>query len=533
MKQLKKLSLKRVREDSLVSQDIARSLCALSFEISRQIGVLIDRRGYVQHVIAGDSSSILIPELEQNRSGRLRGLRLVHTHLRGEPLSEEDLYDLTLLRLDYITAVTMDKQGLPQYFYSASILPGTQPGYQIEKPCRPGQLPENFSQCIANLENLFAKAKEKKRDRSQFQDSSKTTALLAGVYTPAMRRKRTPLESIQELKELCRTANIDITGVITQKRPRLDSLSLVGSGKAKQIVLEAVQKNAEMIIFDLELTAAQAKRLSQICDLKIVDRTQLILDIFARNAASNDGKLQVELAQLRYLKGRLSEKDDNMSRLTGGIGGRGPGETKLEIGRRRVGERIRTLEQKIDKLKKRRALNRSRRKENLPIVSIVGYANAGKSTLLNTLTRSEVLAEDRLFATLDPTARRLRFPENKRQKEIILSDTVGFIHDLPPDLKNAFAAAIEELGDAELLLHCIDANDSCREQKIRAVENILHEMNLGRIPVIRVFTKCDLIPKEESTFIEESSSGICISALHKTGLEPLLDSISSSLIKPL
>ncbi len=517
LKQLKKISLKKIKGDSIVSHELARSLCSLSRDIGRQIGVLIERNGRISYLIVGDSNGILIPELDRSRSIRLRGLRLVHTHLRDEPLSEEDLFDLTLLRLDYITAITVDKRGYPKYFYNASILPGTHPGYQIDPPCQPGQLSENFSLTVANIETLFAQ--EEKRLHLSDQ---KARALLVGVYNPSMCRKRTPAHSILELTELAKTAQIHVVDSITQKRNSLDPISLVGSGKAKLIVIEAIQKNAEMLIFDLELSATQAKRLSQICDLKIIDRTQLILDIFSRNAKSRDGRLQVELAQLRYLRERLSEKDDNMSRLTGGIGGRGPGETKLEIGRRRVDSRIKILEKEVTKLKKRRSLNRSRRKNTLPTASIVGYTNAGKSTLLNTLTRSNVFVEDRLFATLDPTSRRLRFP---KCKEIILSDTVGFIYDLPPDLQNAFVATLEELADANLLLHCIDANDTNREQKIQAVDLILDKMKLSHISTIYIFTKCDLIPKEEILFLEKRENSICVSASQKKGLDFLCEKI--------
>ena len=466
----------------------------------------------------------MLPELERSRSTRLRGLRLVHTHLKGEPLSKEDLSDLTLLRLDYITAITIDKNGLPDFFYSAHILPGTQPGYHLEEPCRSGssKLAENFSQSIRYLEDLFAQAEEQGSGQTQKQ----LRATLVGVYTPEMCQRRTPQISMQELKELCYTAGVIPIDCIIQKRTRLDPVSLVGSGKTQEIALRAIQQNTHILIFDLELSPAQAKRLSEICDLKILDRTQLILDIFARNAKSRDGKLQVELAQLRYLKGRLSEKDDNMSRLTGGIGGRGPGETKLEIGRRRVNTRIQSLERDLNKLKKRRSLNRSRRQRDIPIVSIVGYTNAGKSTLLNALTHSTVFTENRLFATLDPTTRRLRFP---REREIVIADTVGFIHDLPPELQRAFAATLEELLDADLLLHCIDASDHERNQKITAVEDILTEMQLSHLPILKVFNKCDLIPKEDLNFLQKQVDTSCISAIQKINLKSLLENIETQL----
>lgn len=466
----------------------------------------------------------MLPELERSRSTRLRGLRLVHTHLKEEELSKEDLSDLILLRLDYITAITINKEGLPKLFYNAHILPGSQPGYHLEEAQASAKLSENFSQTIRYLEALFDQSEEKNSGKREEQ----TRATLVGVYTPEMRQRRTPESSMQELKELCYTARVKPIDSIIQKRRRLDPISLVGHGKTREIALRAVQHNAQILIFDLELSPAQAKRLSEICDLKIVDRTQLILDIFARNAKSRDGKLQVELAQLRYLKGRLSEKDDNMSRLSGGIGGRGPGETKLEIGRRRVSTRIHALERELKKLKKRRSLNRSKRRREVPIVSIIGYTNAGKSTLLNVLTCSKVLTENHFFATLDPTTRRLRFP---REREIVLADTVGFIHDLAPELRHAFAATLEELLDAELLLHCIDASDHNRNQKIAVVEDILEEMRLSHVPVLKVFNKCDLISKEELNFLQKGADSLCLSATQKINLKALLEGIEFRLFK--
>jgi GTP-binding protein HflX len=256
-------------------------------------------------------------------------------------------------------------------------------------------------------------------------------------------------------------------------------------------------------------------------DIKVIDRTMLILDIFSQRARSREGKLQVELAQLKYLLPRLVTKNTAMSRLTGGIGGRGPGETKLEINRRRVRDRIAQLEKSIDQVRRQRKQQRSRRmKKKLPVISIVGYTNAGKSTLLNTLTKSRELVENRLFATLDPSSRRLRFP---RDIEVIITDTVGFIKDLPQDLVVAFRATLEELENADLLLHVVDiSNPRCLDQ-IRSVERILADLNLNRIPTIRALNKQDLVGRETVQHLSERLEGIPISANCSATLPPLIE----------
>jgi len=502
--------------------DIAKNLVSLSVEISRQVGLLIDRAGYITHVIVGDQKSIEIPYLDRLRTvqNRLRGLRLIHTHLKDEPLSEEDLTDLILLRLDYITAIVPDENGFPKCFYSAHINPDIheKESWVLVEKKFPGQLQVGFLEEVQELENALNKSRNNLKE-ANFSNR----AFLIGVSLQNSKHTRSLESSLAELKELCRTANIFVVDHFYQKRASLDASTVIGVGKLKEILLKAVQKDVELLIFDLELTPAQAKKISDFCDLKVIDRTQLILDIFARNAKTRDGKLQVELAQLKYLKGRLSELDDNMSRLTGGIGGRGPGETKLEIGKRRVEERISKLEKELSSLKKRREINRKQRTRNsIPIVAIVGYTNAGKSTLLNTLTNSNVIVENKLFATLEPTTRRVRFPQ---EREIILSDTVGFIHDLPPELTNAFKATLEELADADLLLHVIDVSNPAYLEHITSVEKILESLGLEQIPRIPVYHKVDLcenlelLPKE----------GILVSSITKFGLENLLREIETTL----
>lgn len=507
----------------MVTHDVSRLVCEISTELSRQIGILIDRSGHITHVIVGDRHSIEIPYLDRLRSTgtRLRGLRLFHTHLKDEPLSEEDLTDLILLRLDYITAAIPDENGQPRHYYSSYVNTDihTTDLWMIQEKKFPGQLKPGILSEILEIETALARKVDSLKDARK-----QNRAFIIGVYLKQNLLHRSIESSLAELNELCQTAGIHVVDSFYQKKNALDPSTVLGLGKMKEIILRAVQMDVELLIFDLELSPSQAKKISDFCDLKVIDRTQLILDIFANHAMSRDGKLQVELAQLKYLKGRLSELDDNMSRLTGGIGGRGPGETKLEIGRRRVEDKISHLERELKALKSRRELNRSRRKKNnVPVVAIVGYTNAGKSTLLNSLTNSEVISEDKLFATLDPTTRRIRFPE---EREIIISDTVGFIHDLPPDLSMAFKATLEELGDADLLLHVIDASNPRMEEQVRAVEKILNELNLHMIPRIEVFNKEDKLLNENLSL---NKSAIRVSALNKSGMKELLDLIEKKL----
>jgi GTP-binding protein HflX len=301
----------------------------------------------------------------------------------------------------------------------------------------------------------------------------------------------------------------------------------MGLGKLQELTMLALQKGITLIVFDQELNASQIRAITDRTELKVIDRTQLILDIFAQRAQTREGKLQVELAQLKYLLPRLVTKNTAMSRLTGGIGGRGPGETKLEINRRRVRERISRLEKELLQVRKHRKQQKARRhKKGLPIISIIGYTNAGKSTLLNTLTKSRELAESRLFATLDPASRRLKFP---RDVEVIITDTVGFIKNLPKDLMVAFRATLEELESADLLLHVIDISNPRFEDQVESVEKILTDLDLDRIPMIRVLNKKDRIDPESLPGLIRSMKGIAISATNSDTLDELTEAMASSI----
>ena len=293
----------------------------------------------------------------------------------------------------------------------------------------------------------------------------------------------------QELRELCRTAGLHLVDLATQRRPGPDPRTFFGQGKLRDVLVRALEQDVELLVCDPDLTPSQAREIGEHTDLKVIDRTTLILDIFAQHARSADGKLQVELAQLRYLLPRMIGHGTAMSRLAGGIGGRGPGETKLEIDRRRAKERIHDLERRLGVLKQRRDQRRAlRQRTGVPVVAIVGYTNAGKSSLLNTVTDSAVIAEDKLFATLDPTVRRIRFPKDY---EVVLLDTVGFIRDLPPALVQAFSATLEEVAEADLLLVVVDASDPDQDQQRATVETILGDIGAGAVPRLWVYNKAD------------------------------------------
>ncbi|MGD8251282.1 MAG: GTPase HflX [Desulfobacterales bacterium] len=523
IKRLERLYRRRVPPQSILSYELAKDMGRLSRETGRQIGLLIDRTGRVATVLVGDSQKIVIPDLSDYRvaPGRLRGLRCIHTHLDREPLTKDDLTDLALLRLDLMAAVTVSDQGIPDHILAAHVLPGERglTSHRLLDPILPSQPDIGCLSLIHALESELAQ-----RIKVQAAGKGSEQALLVSVATTS---RKEALASLQELRELAITGGITIIDSILQMRQRADSRFLMGSGKLKDLAIEALQKNATLVIFDQELNPSQIRSITEQIELKVIDRTQLILDIFAQRARSREGKLQVELAQLKYLLPRLVTKNTAMSRLTGGIGGRGPGETKLEINRRRVRERITRLEKSLRSVQSHRSRQRSRReKRRLPVVSIIGYTNAGKSTLLNTLTRSDVSAENRLFATLDPSSRRLKFP---RDMEVIITDTVGFIRDLPKELMVAFRATLEELEAADLLLHVIDISTPNAEQHIQSVERILEDLHLDHIPCIRVLNKSDRVTSEALSPIQRRLKGTPVSALNRRTLAPLLIQMESIL----
>jgi GTP-binding protein HflX len=483
--------------------------------------VFIARDGAIRNVIVGDAHRIDLPDVGRLRGGegRFRGLRLVHTHLKGEPLTHDDLNDLALLRLDLVAMVEVLPTGLPGRVEVAHLSPpppdgddadplnghGAAPFERIAAPDL-YQLHFDVEATMRALEDEFARVSH------DAGTTGKERALVVGLVPDD--------EHFEETLELVRSAGVAVAGTIRQKRAQVHPRTVVGKGKLQEIVLEGMRRRASVAIFDIDLKPAQARAFEDATGLKAIDRTQLILDVFAQRARSRDGKLQVELAQLKYALPRLNEMDAGLSRLTGGIGGRGPGETVMEIGRRRIRDRIRGLEKQVEGLSKQRDLRRRRRREEgIPVLSIVGYTNAGKSTLLNALTGSEVEAADQLFMTLDPTSRRLRFP---REGEVVITDTVGFLADLPADLVAAFRATLEELEDAHLLLHVVDVADPHLEQKYEAVEKLLADLELSEIRRLVVLNKADLLPPHEVEALAQRYHGIAVSAVRRQGLTDLI-----------
>jgi len=540
-------------------------MAAVMHALNRRVGVLVDRAGRVEAVTVGDAKGITVPRQPSAPAGRDRfcTLRFLSTRRGDEELSPGDLAPLALHRLDALAVVGVAEDGLPGPVRVAHLLPADEresrataspdsseaaetlrlpPGAVVPRrrrarkrvedvvadgeryrlfPPRPARLiDDNFLDLIRALEQEF----ERLRQRTKLA-GKEGRAILVHVTTGS----RSAAEaSMDELAELAASSDLAVIDRILQKRTAFDSRTLMGSGKLEELIIRALRLSADFIVVDQNLTPAQARAIAEATDLKVLDRAQLILDIFSRRARTHEGKIQVELAQLKYLLPRLMTRGDSgLSRLMGGIGGRGPGEQKLEVDRRRVRDRIRGLERNLLAERKRREQRRSRRRErNVPVISLVGYTNAGKSTLLNLLTRSEVFVEHRMFATLDPTSRRLRLP---REREVVVNDTVGFIRDLPPDLIAAFRATLEEIEDSDLVVHLVDGSHGGYEAQIQAVDKILTELGYDRIPRLLVFNKMDRVDSDDRDDLLVGRDALAISALEGDGVGALLRRIDSLL----
>lgn len=528
IKKIEKLYNEKISPESIIQADFAKVIYRLSEKIGRIIGVIISREGGVEEVFVGDKNILYIPNLGRYRmfKGRLRRIRLIATILKDNFELNSDYYtDLQKLRLDMIVGIKEINGNIQaKYAYLVPYANDINSFSQTEVINNLDKTKFNFLDFISNLENELTS-----NSLSKSFEESDNDIVLIGVYEKDFKRDN---ESIAELKELAISADYNVLEVIVQKR-EIDPKTILGKGKLEEIMLKCLSLGANTIVFDRELKPSELRNITNITKLRVLDRSMLILDIFAKRATSSEGRLQVELAKLKYELPRILEKHAGLSRLTGGIGSRGPGETKLELGKRRMNDRINALEKKLVEISKRRELRQKKRRlSEIPLVSILGYTNAGKSTLFNALTSSQVETQNKLFATLDTTRGKLCIVGHKNNEKfkycnLVLSDTVGFIRDLPNELKTAFKATLDELYDASLLLHVVDASNPDALHQYRAVVEILREMDLGDIPRIVIFNKCDIIDEEFDleTLQDAVSNFVKLSALKKLGFYELKSKI--------
>ncbi len=515
----------------LVTREIAELMLAVTAELQREVAVYINRQGKVLQVSVGDDATVDLPEIRQRKSeNRLSGVRCVHTHPSSDTrLSAPDLSSLRSMRFDVMAAIGM-KDG--RIYGSMAFLSGelTESGGYVVHGTK--ELPIGDLNRYNLMQLVTAINKELGRNQLKETEKRQERAILAGVDYNASAGGWSIEDSLTELKGLAETAGAQVAGKVIQRKAKPDNAFFLGRGKVDEIGMLAQNVEADLLIVDDEISPSQQRNLEMSTGLRVVDRTALILDIFAQRARSAAGKLQVELAQLRYNLPRLGGQGLVLSRQGGGIGTRGPGETKLEMDRRRIHGRIHDLEERIAKLKNQRQLHRTQRKNSrIPTAALVGYTNAGKSTLLNALAAGdEVLAEDKLFATLDPTTRLVELDE---KQELLLTDTVGFIQKLPHTLVSAFQATLEETVEADLLLHVVDASDANYELQIKAVMEVLREIGAQDKPSMFVFNKADKLPEAErdneyvAARMLQGRDGVVISAKDEQGLKILREKIKS------
>lgn len=505
--------------DEFASFELLSELCACSGEINREISVYISRDGSIVDVSVGDSAKVSMPSMRLVRNeDRLCGVRCIHTHPSGDGrLSGVDLGTLRSMKLDCMAAVGVS-DGKPTQLYAAYLGDfdedtGSRAAL-VYGPMRPYKLPQK-----ALIAEIFNSDDRFRSTTKEVEAVEQERAVLVGMDNDE------GYDTLEELNELAKTAGALVVGKVHVRRRTIDNATYVGSGKANELSLMGSELEADLFIFDDELSAIQLRTLEETLGARVIDRTTLILDIFASRATSREGKLQVELAQMRYRLPRLIGQGQVLSRLGGGIGTRGPGEKKLEIDRRRIRRRVFELETELSEIEKQRGLRRESRKANrIPLVALVGYTNAGKSTMLNALTDSNVLAEDKLFATLDPVVRKITLSGGT---EALLSDTVGFINKLPHDLVEAFKSTLEEVSNSDLILQVVDISCPYHEKQMRVVDGVLESLHAADIPRIIVFNKADAVPSRDLP--AESESRLNVSALRGTGIEKLLSAVELKL----
>lgn len=520
-----------MQSPQLVSQELAVKLADITEYINREISVYITRSGQIIEIAVGDNATVELPSFSGRRgAGRLSGIRCIHTHPGGNPyLSGVDISALKNNKYDAMVAIGVLSPDFTKSELTFGLITGIDSNENYTAECYgPYSIEDaeniNFVNTVSTIERIL----DKQTGTASLQVMSER-AILIGMEWGRNDSLWTVDDSLEELKQLADTAGATVIKKFIQKRPKPDPAFFIGRGKVQELALYAQQENIDLCIFDDELSPAQQRNIESVMGIRILDRTALILDIFAQRARTNEGKLQVELAQLQYTLPRIMGKGLMLSRLGGGIGTRGPGETKLEVDRRRIRDRIAFIKDQIEKVKAVRSLHRSKRKKNNVFeVSLVGYTNAGKSTLLNTLTNSDIYAKDQLFATLDPTTRQLTLPN---KQEIIITDTVGFIQRLPHQLIAAFRSTLEVVTEADLLVHVIDVSHELYKEQAAAVHEVLKEIGAETKPVITVYNKIDKLPPDsklaDRLALEEDT--VCISAAKKLNLESLQQMIESHL----
>ena len=520
-----------MQSPQLVSQELAVKLADITEYINREISVYITRSGQIIEIAVGDNAAVELPSFSGRRgAGRLSGIRCIHTHPGGNPyLSGVDISALKNNKYDAMVAIGVVSPDFTKSELTFGLITGIDSNENYTAECYgPYSIEDaeniNFVNTVSTIERIL----DKQTGTASLQVMSER-AILIGMEWGRNDSLWTVDDSLEELKQLADTAGATVIKKFIQKRPKPDPAFFIGRGKVQELALYAQQENIDLCIFDDELSPAQQRNIESVMGIRILDRTALILDIFAQRARTNEGKLQVELAQLQYTLPRIMGKGLMLSRLGGGIGTRGPGETKLEVDRRRIRDRIAFIKDQIEKVKAVRSLHRSKRKKNNVFeVSLVGYTNAGKSTLLNTLTNSDIYAKDQLFATLDPTTRQLTLPN---KQEIIITDTVGFIQRLPHQLIAAFRSTLEVVTEADLLVHVIDVSHELYKEQAAAVHEVLKEIGAETKPVITVYNKIDKLPPDsklaDRLALEEDT--VCISAAKKLNLESLQQMIESHL----
>jgi GTP-binding protein HflX len=545
--------------------EFAQRLGAISTEIQEPISVYVNRRGQVIRVGVGTPRQTQIPPLELPRYGeeRLSGIRCLTTSPQGEPPKESSLTAMVLQRLDALVVLALTGEGFERRgggatgyikeVYLANLLPQTEvnkdrleayPTKQINSGT--GKMPvlENAPSAQAvcywqvstalTLENLseedfleFVESLEAEFRRefvARQVEADQDRVLLVGLQTDSL-SDQVFEDGLAELIRLVDTAGGQVLEVVRQKRSRPHPQTVIGSGKVEEIALRVQTMGANLVAFDRDLSPSQIRNLERQIGVRVIDRTEVILDIFAQRAQSKAGKLQVELAQLEYMMPRLTGRGLAMSRLGGGIGTRGPGETKLETERRAIQKRIAKLQQDVNQLQSHRSrLRQQRQKQEVPSIAIVGYTNAGKSTLINALTKSDIYAADQLFATLDPTTRKLKIIDAQTQSSqlLLLTDTVGFIHELPSSLVDAFRATLEEVTEADALLQVVDLSHPAWQRQLESVANILEQMPITTGPMLIAFNKIDQVENEALEMAKQNySQAVFISASQGFGLETL------------